>query len=235
LRPGKDTMNAGMSHQPVALTDIAFACEVEALGQRLRLKSGTPGARRLAAMVRQAQAVARPKALYRAAEVRYEDGDQVVLDGVVFTSAILRRAMQNAPTAFPFLATCGRELEAWAARAGGPLQHYWANVIMGMALEQATEALKRHITRHYGLRQTNLLEPGVPADWPATELKGLHALLGDTLRLAGVQLNREGMMTPLQSVSGLLFPAKAALGKCMLCPRDHCPERAMAYEPDRME
>jgi len=221
--------------QLVVLDDIGFACDAESLLNRLRLVLGAPRRGQVEELVRQAKAVARPKALYRAMPVAEADQDRLVLDGASFPSATLRRAVRDAPVVFPFLATCGRELEAWAAGVAGLLNHYLADIIMGMALEQANAALQGRILRHRGPEGLDCLEPGIPPDWPASELRPLLAVLGDAERHIGVRLSPEGMMRPLKSVAGILFPARTALGKCVLCPRELCPERTAAFAPDRVQ
>lgn len=217
---------------PVVLERIPFACDLDSLKRRLRLKLGAPRERSLAAMADQARAVGRPKALYRVVTADYGLDDRVVLDGKTGRSALLRRSLLGARTVLPFAATCGRELEAWAAGVSGLLRRYWAEVIMGMALDAALTALEQHVSQRLGPGQLRRLGPGSPPGWPVAERKTLRALLGGTKALVGVDLDPDCLPIPLKSMVGFLFQAEAAAGKCLFCSQKSCPDRVPAPMPD---
>ena len=48
----------------------------------------------------------------------------------------------------------------------------------------------------------------------------------------GVKLTESYLMEPNKSVSGIRFPTEERFESCMLCPRQDCPGRRSAYDPE---
>jgi hypothetical protein len=79
---------------------------------------------------------------------------------------------------------------------------------------------------------TAAMSPGSLADWPIREQRPLFSLLGDPEQAIGVKLTDSFLMIPNKTVSGLRFSTEERFESCQLCPREHCPGRRAAYEPD---
>jgi hypothetical protein len=200
----------------------ALRCDLPALSRRLRVPARRQA--ELAALVRAAEAVARPKALCRTFTPVYGGEDRVALGGVSFASVQLCAVLKQAAAIHPYLATCGPELAAWAASVSGQLHGYWADAIMQDALDAALYGLESRLGREHGSALASV-EPGLFEDWPVTEQTKIHALLGDTAGSVGVELNAQCMMTPLKSLSGFMFPVPEKPHRCSLCANERCPER----------
>jgi hypothetical protein len=183
-------------------------------------------------LARHAEALGRPKALHLASAVRKATATSVVVDGVTLTSRVLRVNLDRVDRVFPFVATCGWELDRWATGRNAPLERHLADVISEVALYQALAALKERLRKEYHLTVISRMSPGSLEDWPLPEQRLLFHLLGDTEGAVGVRLTEDLMMLPRKSISGILFGSEELFESCLLCPREECSVRLMPYDRD---
>lgn len=209
----------------VLLGVVPFDPDIESLASRLRVTPDNPRRKELDAMVRDAAAIAVPKAFYGWAHVEHQGDGQIRVEGETFVSRMLRSALGDAEVVLPFVATAGIELQSWAASASSPLHAYWSDVIMDEALRCALTALERHVAARVGGRKTRCIKPGIPADWPVTEQRKLFALLGNMKKAVGVELTDACLMIPLKTVSGLRFQTDSDVEGCTWCPQKNCRHR----------
>ncbi len=212
------------------LDTITFAPDLPALMQRLHVKENSSHAQDLKALVDEAAAIARPKAMYRLAYIDEKAEDCVVIEGVTFTSRVLRVNLDIAQRVFAYVATCGMELEAWEKSLKDMLYSFWADVIKEMALRAAAHALNHELATCYTLGRTSTMAPGSLPDWPIREQRPLFTLLGDPQAAIGVQLTDSMLMVPNKSISGIRFPTEENFESCQLCPRENCPGRRAPYD-----
>ena len=220
---------------PTVLDNIPFAIDVDRLARKLHIQDQPGYAERAAQLARQAEAVARPRGLYRIAYIEAKGDDTVVIEGVTLTSRVLRVNLEQAHRVVPFVATCGRELQEWAAAITDMLEQFWADTILEMAVRTAWEAVRTHITDHVQPGPTSIMNPGSLPDWPIEEQRPLFTLLGNVRDLVGVELTDSFLMVPIKSVSGISFPTEVSFENCQLCPRERCPGRRAPYDPDLYE
>ncbi len=216
----------------MVIDDIAFQPHLEDLLKKLHVREGSTYVERLKRLLHEAQAIARPRALYRVAYIDSKSEDSVVIDGITFTSRVLRVNLENAHRVFPFVVTCGTELHEWMNRQDDTLLGYFADTIGEMALRTASAALKKHLTERYRLGRTATMSPGSLPDWPIQAQRPLFDLLGDVEEAIGVRLTDSLWMIPPKSVSGILFPTEQRFESCQLCPREHCPSRIAPYDEE---
>lgn len=214
----------------VVLKDIRFQPDIDGLKRKLRVKDGGRYADRFAGLVQEAEAIARPRAMYGVAYVDTRSESSIVVDGIRFDSRVLRVNLEGAHRVFPFLATCGTELHDWAAAQNDILQRYYADEIAEAALRQVLGALREHMNELYRLGRTSTMSPGSLADWPIQAQRPLFSLFGDTEKLLGVRLTDSLLMVPSKSVSGICFPTEQTFASCQLCPRRGCPSRQAPYD-----
>ncbi|MFO7743704.1 MAG: vitamin B12 dependent methionine synthase [Anaerolineae bacterium] len=221
---------ASSASQAVVMDDIGFQPTLQRLMRKLRVEEGTRYADQLASLVDEAKAIARPRAMYRAAYVEGREASSVIIDGVTFHSRILRVNLDDVHRVFPFAVTAGNELHAWTQAHEDVLVRYYADVISETALRQALAALKSHLTRRYRLGRTSTMSPGSLEDWPIQEQRPLFGLLGDPEEAIGVRLTDSMLMIPSKSVSGIRFPVEKTFESCQLCQRERCPSRKAPYD-----
>lgn len=220
--------------ETLILDRIHFEINSEILLQLLHIKKENLD-EDFSRLVAEARSIGRPKAVYKAAYISARGDDFVILEGVKFSSRVLQVNLGGVHRVFPFVATCGTELEEWTFSIGDALHRFWAEVIMGMGLLSAIKALDADISKRYGHEKISHMAPGSIADWPIEQQQPLFELLGDTKSAVGVQLKETCLMTPLKTVSGIRFPTEVNFESCMLCPRDDCPGRRAPYEVDLYE
>ncbi len=216
--------------KPVILDNIPFQPKLDSLMKAFHVREGSSSAAKLERMAADAQAVARPKALYKVAFIESKGEDHVVVDGITLTSRVLRVNLEEVHRVFLYVATCGREMDEWSSSIGDMLESYWADKIKEMALRSARETLTRHLQDRFRLGHLSRMNPGSLTEWPLKEQRKLFALLGDTKDAIGVELTESLIMVPLKSVSGISFPAEADFASCQLCPREDCPGRRAPYD-----
>lgn len=217
------------------LEDIPFDVDGNVLMQRLHVTESSAGAVELQHLLEDARDLARPKALFFEACITGRGHDWVDIEGHRFTSRVLSVNLEPVQRVFPFLCTCGQELQAWADGFEDMLLRYWAAAINEAALFCAHHKMECEIERIYQPGKTVVMNPGSLQDWPIQEQRVLFDLFGDYASLIGVRLGESFLMSPIKSVSGMRFSKEADFESCMLCPLIDCPTRRAPYEPDLFE
>ena len=213
------------------LEDKPFRIDRRRLKEHLRVKDRSSLAAQLERRMDEAEALARPQTCYRIAHVEGKECDRVILEGVPFVSRVLRVNLEGVHRVFPFVATCGLELESWSQSMPGMLERYWADTIQEVALHWALENLSEHLAGRYRPGPLSRMGPGSLPDWPLEEQRPLFALLGEEPARIGVRLSENLLMTPIKSISGLFFPTEEPFESCQLCPREKCPGRRAPHDP----
>ena len=176
--------------------------------------------------------IARPKVIYQVSYVDNKAEDWVEVDGVRFTSRVLRDNLDKVGRVFPFVATCGRELDEIDIPTDEFMKCYYLDQIKEMVLELAMSYLEEHLTRKYELGQISEMEPGSLESWPITQQKELFSIFGNVEDAIGVRLTDKCLMIPVKSVSGVYFPTEIKFESCQLCQRERCIGRKAPYNPD---
>lgn len=218
------------------LDDFPFELDLPALMKQLRIKEGSANHTEFQRLVTQATSMARPRALLLETYVTARSENWVEIEGLRFNSRVLSVNLEQAHRVFPFLATCGVELEEWADELSrtcdDPLMDYWAEAIKVSALHAAMSALDVYRERRVHPGKTAAMNPGSLEDWPLQQQAVLFALFDAANASIGVRLTESLLMVPTKSVSGICYPTEVDFASCLLCPRDACPNRRAPYDPD---
>jgi hypothetical protein len=214
------------------LDNLTYEPNLPALLKRLHVKEGSPRAAELNELLDEALTLAHPRAMYLAAYIGARDDDSVEIEGYRFDSRVLRVNLEHSYRVFPYLATCGEELQVWASRQDDLVLNYWAEAIKEQALGTAIRAVHEHIIEHYQPGETASMSPGSLADWPIQQQRVLFALFGAHAAEIGVQLTDSMLMLPTKSVSGICFPNQDHFESCQLCPREGCPGRRAVFDTE---
>lgn len=216
------------------LTDIPFDLDAADLSRKAHVPPEGTEAGEFAALVRQAREAGRPKALYRESFVTGRGAQTIALDGVTFTSRALRLNLDEVERVFPFIVTCGHELDAIPLDSADILKKFWLDTIKAVVLAAARRHLVDHLRSRYALERASTMSPG-SADaevWPIQQQRQLFALFGDVESLIGVRLTDSCLMVPNKTVSGIRFPTEVDYRNCQLCHRDPCPSRSAPFDPE---
>ena len=214
------------------LHNIPVALDQEAVLGQLRLRKRSVSVEKIVQeLLELVLPIARPKAVYQVAYVDNKRENSLRIGGVEFTSRLLRINLDKVERTFPYVATCGTELDQIAVPSSDLLKYYCLDTIKVMILGIARSHLKDYLIRTYALGRISAMSPGRLEDWPVTQQEPLFCILGDVEKLIGVRLTDTYLMQPLKSVSGIYFPTEVRFESCQLCPRSVCSWRRAEYDP----
>lgn len=215
-----------------AITDIPFELKPEELLKKAHVETGTDDAKEFESLVIEAQKVARPKALYKECFIQSKGEETITIDGITFTSRVLRRNLDRVERVFAYLATCGKEVDEINIPKGDFLKEFWLDTIKQTLLGVSTGYLNELLQRRYRPGKTSAIGPGTGdvSIWPIEQQKELFALFGNAEDLIGVRLTESFLMMPNKSVSGLRFPVEIDFHSCQLCRREVCPSRRAPFD-----
>ena len=215
------------------LDNIPVTLEPEKLVARLHVRRRNGAIEEMARdLIDAATAVARPRAIYAVSRVDNRDEDSVEIDGVRFTGRVLRVNLDTANRVFPYVATCGRELDEIVVPPEDLLRAYCLDVIKTMALGSAIRHLTDYLDTRYRPGKMSHMNPGSLGSWPVAQQRQLFSVLGDVEAAIGVTLTEGMAMVPTKSVSGIYFPTETGFESCQLCPMEDCVGRRAPYDPD---
>jgi len=218
------------------IRDIPFDLKAEDLLPMLNIKPGSNFDDRLRFLLKEALRIARPKAAYKLSSVEHRNDGIVMIDDVQIRSRVMQVNLKECHRAFPFIATCGIELEDWSKTlSNNTLESFWGDTIRLLALLAAMDAFQKHLKKNHGTGTTSSMNPGSLEDWPLPEQHKIFSLLSGAPAEIGVRLTRSAMMIPLKSVSGLEFESGEKFYNCRLCSREKCPARRAPYEEHLFE
>lgn len=174
---------------------------------------------------------ARPRAALGEARVTpTAAADRILVGGVEFEGKLLADNLKEEEVAWPYVATCGREIYDRVSLMADPFERYWAEEIMQAALTAAMVAMEEHLTANVFPGKTAAMSPGSLEEWPIGQQIPLFRLLGAGVERCGVTLTESLLMLPNKSVSGIRFHNEHGFVSCRLCPREICPNRRAAYD-----
>lgn len=219
------------------LTNIPIELDTDALMKKMYIEPGCREARDFEDLIRKASQVARPKALYKESYVDARGDDSVTIDGVTFRSRALRKNLDKVERVFPYVATCGHELDELVPHSGDILEQFWLDTIKATLLDITVHHLNERIDRKYKLAKASTMSPGAGdvSVWPIEQQEQLFLLLGDVESHIGVKLTKNSLMVPNKTVSGIRFPTEVDFRTCQLCRRKNCPLRNAPFDRELWE
>jgi len=210
------------------LTDIPFQLDLAALMRQAHVEAGTEDAGEFERLAQRVREVARPKAVFCEAFIEDRGEHTVTIGGFTFRSRMLRRNLENVERVFPYVATCGAEIDGLASPADEFMIPYWLDAIKLGLLHAALRHLNAHLDRVFLLGRTATMSPGSgeAGVWPIEQQRELFALLGPVEQAIGVRLTESCLMVPNKTVSGLRFRTETDFRTCQVCRRERCPSRS---------
>ena len=218
------------------LNSIPARLEPEEVLQQLHMRNTNADIKKgIQELIEIIRPIAKPKAIYEVSYVNNRNKNSLDIGGVRFNSRVLRVNLDKVERVFPYVATCGRELDDIAIPSSDFMKCYCLDTIKEMVLRSALNYLRAYLTRSYALGQLSRMNPGSLASWPITQQKGLFSIFGNVEDLIGVKLTEHSLMIPVKSVSGIYFPTEIEFEGCQLCPRERCSGRKAPYDPGLAE
>jgi hypothetical protein len=158
--------------------------------------------------------------------------ETVKISGAEFTSEILADKLGRVPRVFPYIATCGAELDEMdLSPYDMMLSGLWHSTYKMQALGAAANYLKSLLKESFDIKILSSINPGSgDVDvWPVDQQVPLFSLFGDTEGALGVRLTDSCLMVPDKTISGIYFPSKIEYCNCESCTRENCPARRAPY------
>jgi hypothetical protein len=174
--------------------------------------------------------VVRPKVMYKVAQVTLVDGKRLEVNGFDFTHHVPSLSFSHGERVFPYVATCGLEIEA-IKYPDDIMKDYCLNLLKNVILMQtAVKYFEDHLKQTFMLQEVSRIGPG-EAMGSTSQQKTLFSLLGDVEGTIGVKLSAHNMMVPEKSSSGIYFETAVRIESCQLCP-NQCHARRAPYNPE---
>jgi len=197
--------------------------------KKARHMEGREDSSHIQALIKEVQPIIRARAVYRDYYLESKPEDALIIDGIRFTSRVLRRHMDNVGRVFPFVVTIGSKLEEYARACKDFPKQYDLNTIGNIALLSVRKYLEDHLRSKYALGCISYMSPGSLKDWDLEGQRPLFSILGDVHASIGVCLTETLLMIPTKSLSGIFFPTDIPFYSCQLCPRKSCHSRKATY------
>lgn len=219
------------------LDNIPFELDFNKLISKLHLEKRSEYIAEVQSLVKAVTSAIKPKAIYEVSYIQDKNYDTVTIGGVKFTSHILCVNLDKVERVFPYIATCGKELDEVDIPSDDFLTRYWLDTIKEMALAVSMGYLSDYIRKKFALGRTSRMSPGSAAAdvWPIQQQKQLFSIFGNVEVLIGVKLTDSFLMIPNKSVSGIIFPTEISFQSCQVCPREKCPGRSAPYDKNLLE
>ena len=216
------------------LDDVPIELDADALLEKLRIDKASKNAEDIQGLIETVAPAIKPKALYEASYIQHKSYDTVNIGGIIFRSRVLRVNLDKVERVFPYVATCGTEVDEIVAPPDDLLRQFWLDSIKEMALHAMREYLANHLKERYAPGELSKMSPGSGSQdlWPIEQQRQLFSIFGNVQELIGVTLTDSFLMIPIKSVSGIYFPTEIRFESCQLCPREVCPSRRAPYDKD---
>ena len=217
------------------LADFPVRLDRDSLLQEAHLEPDSAEAVEFDALLARARDVARPKVLYGEAFIAGRSDAGVVVEHVEFRSRVMSANLRDVERLFPYIMTCGHELDELELDAGDFLQEFWLDIIKAQALWQSVKEFDRILRQGYRLEKTAAMSPGSgeATVWPIEQQRELFSLFGDVRSRVGVDLTDSFLMIPNKSISGIRFATTRDYQNCQLCRRENCPSRRAPFDADK--
>jgi hypothetical protein len=216
------------------LTEIPFDFDTNQLSRYMKTNSGTDRGKGFEHIANEVLNVGKPKALYRALFIDEKGEDTITVNGVTFTSPALRKNLDSIERVFPYVATCGTEIDEIEIEQGDFAKKIWISILKGDVLRASMEFLKDNIAKRYGFSGLSSMNPGAgdASVWPLEQQRELYSICGDVEDLIGVRLTNSMVLAPDMSLAGIFFPTEVDFQSCQLCHRDNCRSRRAPFDKD---
>ena len=96
------------------LDSIPLSFDPEEFQKLTHIDLSAPSVKAAADLLQTALPIARPKAMYKVCYLDERTGDGVELEGIHFTSKVLSQNLREVERVFPYIVTCGVELDTVA-------------------------------------------------------------------------------------------------------------------------
>ena len=132
------------------IDNIPVNLELDDVVKKTRIRSMNDGFKDIInELLDMARPIAKPKALFEISRVENRRGDSLEIGGRKFTSHILRVNLDKIDTVFPYIVTCGREVDEIEIPEHQLMKYYFMDQIKEIIMRSALGCLLDHIRNNY--------------------------------------------------------------------------------------
>lgn len=158
-----------MNQYTFIIEQIPIAFDLESIKCKLDISHNEGNALELLVrLAKEAANRARPKAAFKMCSLDVLNKDQVQIEGVTFTSSLLRQQLAGRSRIFPYLITEGTELAEWSLSLD-LLDQIFVYTLREAIVGQYSSLLEKKILEQYGISQISAMNPGSLEAWPLSE------------------------------------------------------------------
>lgn len=180
------------------------------------------------AVIEEAEPIANAKLLYGEAKIEGRTEDTITIGGVEFHGKDLVDALKDVDTVYPYICTCGRELNDYAMNCKDMVKMLYLDNIAHFYLLQSSIELSDRIDNLLGTRSM-CMTPGSFDQWELKENIPIFMLLNKGAGM-GISLTDMGIMYPAKSVAGIRFKAPSCGDQCEICLKKDCSNRQADFD-----
>lgn len=179
-------------------------------------------------------AAADPEAIFKVVPVNRSNGSVHLDDGPPLQSKRVAYVLKPCDKAVAFLVTLGEKVDRLIQKETEARPHYGyvLDAAASVAADAVAEEVQDYIEKKLSDEKATTFRysPGY-CDWPLEEQKTLFQVLPN--EKIGVKLDRNALMSPRKSISGLFGICSAETAKkqgnaCTICGKKECPYRREA-------
>ncbi len=132
------------------LSSIPVELNLETVLSKLRIRNMNREVENdIQELLDQSRSVVKPKALHEISSVSNRNGDSLEIGGVRFTSRVLRINLDKVEAVFPYVVTCGREIDEIEIEHHDITKYYFLDQIKEMVLRIALNHLHDHLKENH--------------------------------------------------------------------------------------
>ena len=217
-----------------SIIDVPFEINASQLIEDFNIKIEADRAKDFEDFVKKVKRAGKPKAMFKDSFIESKGKDTVNFDGITFNSRTLRKNLDSIKRIFPFIVTCGREIDDIEIYPGDSEKLTWMNYLKGAIIMSGIRYLTAYITAKYKIPKLSYMGPGQgdSSVWPHEQVIELYSIFDNAEELIGVRLTESRLLTPLASAVAIFFPTEVDFDGCQLCHNETCEFRKAPFNKE---
>ena len=221
--------------KPILYDNIPCEISAQRAAKRFHVKPDSDLFLELENLINRCNEIAKPKAIFTTAFLEGTNENNTIISGVVFTSAVMVKNLSSVHKVYPYIASCGWEIEDFGKTLTDFMETWWIDGLKEMYLAKAMVYLNKKMIEFASVKKFSRMNPGSIPDWPITQQPKLFELIDSINELTGVVLTESMLMQPTKSVSGIAFSSQSDYSNCDLCLNKTCPNRSTPFDQSKYD
>ena len=187
---------------------IPFEITMDTLNDALKLRNRKRLLNQAQILLDQTNAAAVPKALVISGSVDEKTETRIVINGAAFTSPKLMANLDEGDDLYAYIATCGTEIDAYAASLTDQMDLFMMDGIMNLLVGAGKAFVSKQVGSAASWPDIYDYVPGAGEAWPKEEQVKLFNLFGGYPAEIGVSMEDAAFVLPRRSTIGILSKTK---------------------------